>query len=69
MDRFFVSVEDWDASRAVLGREESHHCLRVMRKRAGDEVEVFDGLGRWGRGVIADESGGPVVVMVKPPTP
>jgi len=64
MDRFFVSAEDWDESRAVLGHGESHHCLRVMRKRMGDKVEIFDGVGRWGRGVIADESGSSVVVMV-----
>jgi len=48
MDRFFVSAESWDAARAVLGDEESHHCLRVLRKRTGDKVEIFDGAGRWG---------------------
>ncbi len=64
MDRFFVRAEDWNESRAVLGREESHHCLRVMRKRAGDRVEIFDGVGRWGRGVIAEEGKGLAVVMV-----
>ena len=64
MDRFFVSAEGWDEARVVLGREESHHCLRVMRKRTGDRVEIFDGAGRWGRGVIAEESDDLVAVMV-----
>ena len=62
MDRFFVSAEGWDEARVVLGREESHHCLRVMRKRTGDRVEIFDGAGRWGRGVIAEESDGCVIL-------
>ena len=65
MDRFFVGAEDWNEDRALLGREESHHCLRVMRKRTADKVEIFDGAGRWGRGVIADESDGLVAVMVE----
>lgn len=57
MDRFFASPEQWEKERVLLLEEESHHCLRVMRKRAGDRVEVFDGEGRWGRGVLEDHGG------------
>lgn len=35
-----------------LDREQSHHARRVLRLRLGDVVELFDGLGRVGRGVI-----------------
>jgi 16S rRNA (uracil1498-N3)-methyltransferase len=30
----------------TLDREESHHCLKVLRHKSGDEVHVTDGLGR-----------------------
>lgn len=29
----------------TLNQEESHHCIKVLRKNAGDELSVFDGLG------------------------
>ena len=29
----------------VLSQEESQHCVRVMRHRAGDEIDVIDGEG------------------------
>lgn len=57
MDRFFASPEQWEEQQVVLSDEESHHCLRVMRKRVGDRVEVFDGKGRWGQGVLSEEGG------------
>ncbi|NIP92148.1 MAG: 16S rRNA (uracil(1498)-N(3))-methyltransferase, partial [Akkermansiaceae bacterium] len=41
------------------------HCLRVMRKKVGDEIEVFDGTGRWGRGVVEDAEGGIVRARVR----
>ena len=55
MDRFYIAPGNWEASR--LDGEEAHHCLRVMRKAEGDEVEVFDGVGRWARGVISGAEG------------
>lgn len=45
MDRFFLPVGDWEESRGLTG-DEAHHCRRVMRKKVGDEVVVFDGEGR-----------------------
>lgn len=32
-------------STVVLSQEESQHCVRVMRHRAGDEIDVIDGEG------------------------
>ena len=65
MDRFFVAEGSWGHSKAVLSIEESHHCVRVMRKSAGDKIEVFDGAGRWARGVIAEGSDREVTVLVE----
>ncbi len=42
---------------------EAHHLSRVMRHRPGDTVEVFDGQGGSGRGVI--ETIGPQEVLIR----
>ena len=66
MDRFFAGPEGWGEGRLTLGIEESHHCMRVMRKRRGDLIEVFDGAGRRARGVIeGDDAGGVEVTFAK----
>ena len=65
MDRFFVAKGSWGHSEALLSVEESHHCLRVMRKTAGDRIEVFDGGGRWARGVIAEGNVREVTVRIE----
>jgi 16S rRNA (uracil1498-N3)-methyltransferase len=54
MDRFFLSPEDWTADELQLAGEEGHHAVRVMRKKTGDSIEVFDGEGRWARGTIKE---------------
>ena len=48
MDRFFIPPSQWGESLALTD-EEAHHCRRVMRKRLGDEIEVFNGEGSWAR--------------------
>lgn len=35
-----------------LDRDQSHHVRRVLRLQLGDVIELFDGFGRIGRGVI-----------------
>lgn len=37
--------KDIDGARVSLGPEESGHCVKVLRHRAGDEVNVIDGDG------------------------
>lgn len=54
MDRFFLSPEDWTPSELRLTGEEGHHAARVMRKKAGDRIEVFDGAGHWARGQVSE---------------
>lgn len=51
MDRFHISSDRWSESLSLHG-EEAHHCRRVMRKRVGDVIEVFDGFGHWAHGAI-----------------
>lgn len=40
---------------AWLDEDEAKHALKVLRLRAGEEVEVFNGLGVAGRGVLVIE--------------
>ena len=54
MDRFFLSPDGWASEALSLGGEEGHHAVRVMRKKVGDEVELFDGRGRWAKGVVRE---------------
>lgn len=39
---------------AVLTEEESAHCIRVLRMKAGDAIQFTDGAGHFYSGVIAD---------------
>lgn len=34
-------------STLTLNEEESHHCVKVLRLGAGDEIDVVDGSGTW----------------------
>lgn len=40
----------------VLGAEEAHHALKVLRLKAGDACEVTDGRGRWAAGLFTQLS-------------
>lgn len=43
MQLFFASKSD--VNKGVLSPEESQHCVKVLRKKKGDEVNVIDGEG------------------------
>ncbi|MBL8150381.1 MAG: 16S rRNA (uracil(1498)-N(3))-methyltransferase [Blastocatellia bacterium] len=45
MSRFFAFPENIDFSSAILLEEEAYHLCKVLRFKAGDEVQVFDGIG------------------------
>jgi 16S rRNA (uracil1498-N3)-methyltransferase len=49
---FFVSPKNIIAGAFILGPEESAHLARVLRKKTGDEVRLFDGVDRSYRGVL-----------------
>ncbi|MFT7617648.1 MAG: 16S rRNA U1498 N3-methylase RsmE, partial [Planctomycetota bacterium] len=47
LERFFISESFGPAgSRLKLEGPEAQHMLRVMRKKVGDEVTLFDGQGQ-----------------------
>lgn len=43
--RFHLPKKDWNDKTLVLSKEESHHCLNVLRLKEGARVTVFDGDG------------------------
>jgi 16S rRNA (uracil1498-N3)-methyltransferase len=52
--------ESWSELAVALPPEESHHVLRVLRLRVGDELAVIDGAGRVARCLLdrRSDSGG-----------
>ncbi|MDH4475188.1 MAG: RsmE family RNA methyltransferase [Verrucomicrobiaceae bacterium] len=66
LSRFYLAADQWSEGGVMrLGEEEAHHCTRVLRKRVGDEVEVFDGCGRVARSRILVAKKDDVVVQVE----
>lgn len=43
--RFYTPPAVWNTG--TLPDDESHHALKVLRIREGNEIELFDGCGRW----------------------
>ncbi|MCR4824896.1 MAG: 16S rRNA (uracil(1498)-N(3))-methyltransferase [Bacteroidales bacterium] len=67
MELFFS--EDIQDARVRLGADESVHCVRVLRHRAGDEISVIDGRGSLYRCVleIADAKGAEARILERTP--
>lgn len=61
MNRFFLAADAWQEGRVLLQGDEARHCSRVMRARPGDEIELFDGVGRSARATIESVSKSEVV--------
>lgn len=55
-----------EGNRVVLGSDDSHHLVRVLRRGIGAAVSVADGKGRVWQGELA-EVGPPVVVTLASP--
>ncbi|MFV0337785.1 MAG: RsmE family RNA methyltransferase, partial [Chthoniobacterales bacterium] len=47
MNRFFLEPNAWGQTPIQLNPRESHHCSKVLRHRVGEQVEVFDGQGKY----------------------
>ena len=62
LPRFLIGDLDRARGTATLAGEEAHHAARVLRLREGDEVALFDGLGREWTGRIARLDRGRVTV-------
>lgn len=60
--------DNTDNGRIVLSPEESAHCARVLRHRAGDMIDVIDGHGTLYRCRICDDSPKGVVADIEEST-
>lgn len=72
MHRCYLPDADFLSGSLLIDGEEAHHALRVMRLRAGDVCEVFDGKGQAARAVVAAVQGSGMLVEVQemlPPLP
>lgn len=69
MHRCYLPAADFSSSTLTLEGEEAHHALRVMRLRAGDECEVFDGAGKAARARILAAGGGSLTLGELRPLP
>jgi 16S rRNA (uracil1498-N3)-methyltransferase len=67
MELFFIDVID--NGLILLDQEESTHCVRVLRHRAGDEISVIDGRGTLYRCILenADPKGASARVVSSEP--
>lgn len=52
-------------STGMLPESESGHCVRVLRKKIGDSIEVVDGAGNLFRGTIADANHKAVMMSIE----
>lgn len=46
LSRFHLSAEAWQSDHLTLAGDEAAHCSRVLRREVGEQIEVFDGMGR-----------------------
>lgn len=53
MTIFIAQIEN---NKALMGEEESWHCAKVLRKKAGEPVRVIDGKGNFFEGVLESVS-------------
>ncbi len=49
MNRFIATIE---GNKALLKPDESFHCAKVLRQKAGDTVELIDGKGNFFEGIL-----------------
>ncbi len=71
MPQFLLSPEDIDVKTrlATLTGDEAAHAVKVLRKKAGDEILLFDGLGSRWRGIIEAATKSAVKIRALTPLP
>ena len=52
MARFYAPPDQWSGNTVFLDAAEGRHAVEVLRFKAGDTVDVFDGCGRRARCVL-----------------
>lgn len=50
MQLFYSTIQD--SPNWLISDDEAHHCIKVLRHKVGDELEVMDGRGNWVVGTI-----------------
>ncbi len=45
MQLFYSMVLDFEKRSGFLSEEDSYHCVKVLRKKLGDEIQITDGKG------------------------
>ena len=53
LTRSFVDQEFFSSKRLILEKSSSHHLIKVLRKKEGDQIVLFDGKGNSCLGVIS----------------
>jgi 16S rRNA (uracil1498-N3)-methyltransferase len=56
MPRFYAPPEQWSGNKVFLDAAEGRHAVEVLRFKAGDMVDVFDGCGRRAKAVLKEAS-------------
>jgi 16S rRNA (uracil1498-N3)-methyltransferase len=62
--RCYIPPSDWPQPAVTLSDEESHHLLHVLRAKAGQKIEVFNGEGGSGLASVETASRGAVAVRI-----
>jgi 16S rRNA (uracil1498-N3)-methyltransferase len=65
MARFYVPQPRIEKGMLKVEGEEVKHIRKVLRLRAGDEIAVFDGLGKEFEGMIVEEGLSSVVIRIQ----
>jgi 16S rRNA (uracil1498-N3)-methyltransferase len=52
--QFYVPPKQMNGNRAILSRSEFEHCCKVLRKKKGDTVKIFDGCGSKYKAIITE---------------
>lgn len=65
MPRFYVPTPHVENDLLKIGGNEARHIRRVLRLKTGDEIIVFDGLGKEYKGGIVEEGSSSVVIKVQ----
>ena len=53
LTRSFVDQEFFSSKRLILEKPSSHHLIKVLRKKEGDQIVLFDGKGNSCLGIIS----------------
>ncbi len=65
MPRFYVPAPHIENDLLKIGGSEVRHIRRVLRLKAGDEIIIFDGLGKEYEGTIIEEGLSSVVMQIQ----